>query len=711
MISPQAGGLLLMKQYGKWFIAGVLLLSTSCGIGGSARESYESGVKLAQAGKVKQAFKSFKKAAKQAPDSARYYFAAAQTAPDQNSAFMYTKFAWEKGLKNPVVFSMLVKLSFHVDKAKKLEYALSLFGELPDSVATDNFKAELYFSFGEYAKAYDLWNGEFEKTGKSFLCPKIAQTLVRQGKVAEAEKFLYSCKDAKKLDAEGYSMLASLLAMQYKYSDADRLFAEVAASNNYNDRLRIEQATYLIFNGRGKEAEPLLARPSGPGTAAAKAVIDNRLHTLRIYQDLVTGRKEGLDFLFENIPVDTVIKEKGKNIFTAIKAFLDKDTAAYRLLREAAAQLPPDPVTTVFTARAAMMKKKYKEAVALYSRLPGVVLWSPQIVAERAQAMVLAGNEDEALKTISFMHSKRIFSRQSLELFRNLTLKKDLIEKSEAAQKLLEQQYSNDIGLKWKGLLLAIKGEKIDSALAIARQLSSAYPKEERFELTKMTLLLLKKEYRKVLDDIGTSALPEVKTKAIEAAAWKGLGDTTKAIEAYEKAIKERNEPLLKMQLAEMYFQSGKYKKATEMYSGMIDDPAADSLFKDSLQMAVLLNNNAWTIMTSGVSDLSPALEMAKKAYALAPGNLHILDTYSAILAEAGKEKDCIALLEKNSKALAQKRLLIHLSRAWEKRGDANKAKRYLEDALQCRAEDQKLTAQLTDDEIKKEIARLSEEK
>lgn len=700
-----------MKQYSIMLVTGILLIISNCSIGGSAQELYEKGLKLAQAGKTKQAFRSFKSAAKQAPDSARYYFAAAQTAPDQNTALMYTKFAWEKGFKNAVVFSMLLRQTLHVDKEKKLEYALSLFRELPDSVATENFRGQLYFDFGVYDTASTIWNREFKKTGKSLYCSKIARALVKQGKVEEAEQFLYTCKENKVLDADGYGTLASLLAMQYKYADADRLFAEVAASNRYNDPLRIEQATYLIFNGRGKEAEHLLARNAGPGSPETKALINIRLHTLRLLESLSTGKKERTDFLLQHAPSDTVLREKGKNVFNAVKVYLDNDTSAYRVLKDACAKLPPDPVTTVFLARAASRKKMFTEALAWYSRLPATVLWSPQIVAERAQIMALAGNEDEALRTISFMHSKKIFSRQSLELFRNLTLKKDLIEKSEAAQQLLEKQYSNDIGLKWKGLLLAIKGGKIDSALTIARQLNSSYPKEERFEQTKLSLMLMKKEYRKVLDAIKVSTLPAVKTKSIEAAAWKGLGDTAQAIKAYEMAVKDGKEPVLSMQLAEMYFQTGAYDKATNLYTRLIEDPAADSLFKDSTQMAILLNNNAWTIMTSGEKDLSPALGMAKKALDLAPANLHILDTYVTLLFKAGKQKECIALLEKNTSALAQKRMLVHLSRAWEQRGDANKAKRYLEDALKCKADDQKLPELLTDSEIKTEIARLSEEK
>jgi tetratricopeptide (TPR) repeat protein len=683
------------------------MLLGSCFFGGSASTEFEKGVALANEGKTKLAFKAFKAAAQKAPDSARYHFAAAQTAPDQNTAFMYTKAAWEKGFKNKAVFYLLLKLSFHVDKEKKLEYALNLLKELPDSVATDVFRGDIYFEFGKADKAYELWNQEFQKTRQSALCPKIGQALARSGKSDQAIEFLTQCTQDKVLDAEGYSLLASLHAMKFNFKEVDRLFGELQSSNLYNDALRLDQATYLVFNGRFEEASALLSRRPGPGSTFAQSAYGLRFHTLRIYSKILQSDRAGVNALLDVNQQDTVFKGKIDTLIAAVKLYINNDTAAYAALLSARRSLPPDPVTVVLNARAAQQKKMFKEAVALYEQLPALVLWSPQIVAERASAVALAGNDDQALSIISFMHKQRIFSRQSLELFRNLTLKKDLVDKSEAAQKFLEERYSNDVGLKWKGLLLAIREGKTDSALGIARQLRSTYPDDERFEITALSLLLMKKEYRQVLDDAAKSKLPAQKIKPIEAAAFKGLGDTAAAIGAYEAAVKTNKDPMLMMQLAELYFQKKAYDRATGLYTKLLDDTASPAL-KDSLKIAVLLNNNAWTLMTAGSGDLSGALAMAKKAYDLVPQNFNIIDTYASIMLEAKKFKECIALIEPDSKALSQKRLLCHLSKAYEQRGDKNKAKRYLEDALKLKKEDQKLSELLSDEQIQAEIARLS---
>jgi tetratricopeptide (TPR) repeat protein len=219
----------------------------------------------------------------------------------------------------------------------------------------------------------------------------------------------------------------------------------------------------------------------------------------------------------------------------------------------------------------------------------------------------------------------------------------------------------------------------------------------------------MKKEYQQVLDKAATCKLPNTKIKPIEAAAFKGLGDTAKAISAYESVIKERKDPMLVMQLAEMYYQKKMYNKATQLYSQLINEKA-DSLADDSLQLAVLLNNNAWTIMTAGTEDLSGALTMVKKAYEMASNNLNIIDTYASILLEIKKYKECIALLEGNSEAITQKRLLCHIAQAYKKLKNKNKARRYYEDALAAKTEAQKLSLLLSDEQIKNEIKRLAEE-
>lgn len=674
----------------------------------SATELFTKGVQFANEGDTKKAFKAFKSASKKAPDSARYHFAAAQTAKDQNTAFLYTKKAWERGLKNKTVFLSLLQRSFHTDKKQKLAYALALFEELPDSDATPAFKGTLFFQFGNVDSALALWRSEYDKSRKTSLIPQIANALARKGELDTAIDFLYQAKNEKNLDLDGYTILMSLLALRYQFDAIDRIHKDLSESNLYNDKFRLDYSTILAFNNRCDEAGSLLEKPLGPASPPIKALLNLRFNTVKILCAINRADSEIVDLQLSNPPSDSVLNKKVQLLFTAIKAYVDNDTNAYALLFKARKQLPPDPVTVMINARAALKSSQYKEAVSLYNQLPKTVLWSPQVVAERAQATALSGNDDEALKIISFMHNKHIFTRRSLELFRDLTARKDLFTKSQAAQKLLESKYSDDVNLKWKGLLLAIKGKKLDTALTIAQELSEKYPDESRFFSTYLSLLLLNKEYKTVLEVVKTGILPEKQKVAFEASALKGLGDTTRAIKAYEQAVKEdkKNFPLT-MQLAELYYHKKSYKKASDLFARLTKEKKSASTSQDSTTLAVLLNNNAWTLMSAGNENLSAALGMVKKAHEILPDNVHIIDTYCSILMKSGKYKECISLLD-NPVASKEKRLVCHMAEAWGKMRNRNKARRFYEDALALKNEHMKLSCHLTNSQIRERINRLA---
>ncbi|MCX7726700.1 MAG: tetratricopeptide repeat protein [Chitinispirillaceae bacterium] len=684
----------------------IFISAINCSDKTTAQQDFEKGLALLKENKKLEAFAAFKSAARKAPDSAIYYIAAANVAPDQNTALLYTNFAWEKGLKTKEIFLALLKLTLHATPDEKLNYALTLFKELPESVATNIFRGELFFEFGKYDSAYSILYSEFQKEKKGYLCPKIATSLVKLGKLQEAIKFLYNCSKEKVLDSEGYAHLAALLSMDYRFNEVDSLFSVLEKSNYYNDQLRLEQATYLVFNNRFREAEPLINRPIGPEGALNKAIYKLRFNTLAIYSAIMDGKKELADSLLSSPYSDTIFKENISLLYKSIKSHINKDTAAYASLKELLKKLPQDPVITIFTARAALINKKFKEALEYYEKLPGIVMWTPPVLVERAQVMALVGEEDKALSIISLMHSHHIFTRQSLELFRNLTLKKDLVDKSEAAQRFLEEKYSNDVKLKWQGLLLAIKSQKIDSAISIANKLAEAYPEEERFKITYLRLLLVKKEYNKVISEINKSSISDAKLKPIEAEAWKALGDTAKAVKCLEEAINKEKDRFLMMQLAQLYFELKLYDKAINLYNKLIES-TPDSLKHDNVQMAILLNNNAWTIYASGTRDLSDALKMAKRAYELLHYNINILDTYTAILFKMGNYKECIKVLEENKASKNERALLYRIAMAYEKIKNKNKAKRYLEDALQTKVEEQKIRPFPSDEEINNKISEI----
>ncbi len=95
----------------------------------------------------------------------------------------------------------------------------------------------------------------------------------------------------------------------------------------------------------------------------------------------------------------------------------------------------------------------------------------------------------------------------------------------------------------------------------------------------------------------------------------------------------------------------------------------------------LVLNNFAWTSLQARTVDLADILAAARKAVALAPDHPSILHTYGTALLKAGRDTDCVALLEREA-ALAARApaLLLLLGEAYEKLGKKDAAvKRYAE--------------------------------
>jgi predicted Zn-dependent protease len=344
---------------------------------------------------------------------------------------------------------------------------------------------------------------------------------------------------------------------------------------------------------------------------------------------------------------------------------------------------PPNPYIDLVYARELLRTKKFLEADSAYRKLPTVMLSSPIILVEIATVQANCGKGDEALARISKMHQHNIFNKPSLELFRDLTFKKKLFEKTIAAQKLLEQRFKDDAGLQWKGALLALNQGKLDSAITLLSVLSKKYPKEPQFEITRITAILLKGDYNTALKECSTSTAPAPVLKTLQAKALRKMDKPELARTAYEEALSltkgEKTELLL--EYAEFLIELGDNKKASSVFG----DLAAEYEKKPNqnpLGLAMLFNNLAWTSLQSGIYNEKTLIDAAKKAYDLQPENLSIIDTYATILLKFLKYKECITLLKDKPSVIKEPRLASHLGQAFEKSGDINRAVRAYQDAI-----------------------------
>jgi len=381
---------------------------------------------------------------------------------------------------------------------------------------------------------------------------------------------------------------------------------------------------------------------------------------------------------------------------------------------KAAAGLPTEPYALLLYARELTRSGKLLQADSLYQRLPQVLLTSPKILTEYAYLKMRIGKDDDAMNYISRLHSNKIFTKVSLELFRDLAFKKKMFEKADAAQKVLEQKFQDDVKLQWQGAMLTLNQGKVDSSIILFTALAQKYPSEEIFEIMRLTAILLKGDYQKVIDGCDKSTLGESSKAnlfALKARAYRKLQKNDEAKKAYQDAVAaaKENKTELISEYAGYLIDLGEQSKAASIYQELVTSFEKKTTKKDSLALAVMLNNFAWATIQSENADSKAALGAAKKAYALQPNSVDILDTYATVLLKTGAYKECINLLKDNGALKKEPRMLVSLGQAYEKTGDKNRAVRAYKDALAFAEGTFRLPLQINNVKLSEHIGKLQE--
>jgi predicted Zn-dependent protease len=655
-----------------------------CELGTSAQKLYENGLKESSNGKIKAAYTYFKKAAAKEPKNSHYQWAAANTAPNQNDMFVHTKAAWDNGLKNPYVLIQLAMVSFSTSLDQRTNYAFSLYKDLPDTVKNEELRGDIYFQLNKPDSSLSIWKSIESKNPSSKLSYKIAVCYEKLGDYTTMLSYLEQCRLKNLLNSDGFTKLMSLWALQYDYARADTIYNAAVEKNIADDGLHIEYASLLISQQKMNGARELLS-----GMVNSKYTVPafrERIFVMLAFIYASDRKAQELNDLAVTASKDSVISTKINDL---CKFFLISDTnklATLEKCRSIYNRMPREPYVILTFARELAQTGKFAQADSLYQRLPQVILSSPKVLTEFAFIKTKLGMDEVAIKLISRLHEHKLFSKLTLELFRDLSFKRKLFEKSAAAQKLLEQRFKDDVKIQWQGAILALNQGKTDSAITLFSNLSQKYPKEETFEVMRINALLIKGSYQQVLQECDSSPLrstSKATISALKARALRKLQKNSEACLAFEEAIAgaKNNKIEITSEYAEFLLEIGEQKKAASLFWGLVTSIEKNPS-KDTVALAMLLNNFAWSAIESGSKDDKTIIEAAKKANALQPQNINITDTYAMVLLKTGGYKECINLLQDHNSLKKEPRILVHLGQAYEKKGDKNRAVRNYLQAL-----------------------------
>lgn len=668
-----------------------------------ADKCFEKGKEKQKENNISVAYKFFDAASRKQPDNSTYQWAAALTSPNQNAAFFHTQLAWNNGLKRPEVLLAMAKLSFHTEKKSAIEFGLSLIKQLPDTMQLPRLRSDVFFLFNEIDSCLAIMLPIFRSHPNFQDAGYIEELYERKGDHAATRVFLQECRNSKILNEKGYAMLASYAALAYNYKKADSLFDECRDRGLYTINSELEQAGVWIAGERYDDAERSLNKIM----ADKNILISHRAKIALSYIFSVLNQPQKILGL-QNNAVNNRDLQKGESLFLqALANELCDSLNALDAMKKAQTQIPYTPFLSLITAREYAKKGNYKDAIIEYKKCPAIFLMSPRTLVEYAQALNLSGYLDEAMALISTFHASNMATKQSLELFRNMAFKKNLVEQGEAAQKLLEEKFKGDEAILFSGAIIALKTGKSDSALAILTALSQKYPKEEKIEIARISVYLIKNQFSKVLEECKKSKISSAALASIEARAYRGLGNNQSADSVYEKAMTESKTTGVKFEYIGFLIESNKPEKAAAMYDDLVNQKKFD-VNENPFHSAMLLNNLAWALLQIPSFPQGKVLSYSKQAFELSNKDPHILDTYAFALIKCTKYKECIGILNENPLCKREPRLLIHLATAYEKSRDINKAVRCYQDVLKSMDNNQStLDVPIQKDDVKIKIENL----
>ena len=250
----------------------------------------------------------------------------------------------------------------------------------------------------------------------------------------------------------------------------------------------------------------------------------------------------------------------------------------------------------------------------------------------------------------------------------------DIAGTRQSLQRALVLKPDHLLALRALGKLELSEG-KADEALKISQKLITVLPEAASGYALKGDVLIAKGKVKDALQAYY-SALAYAKDGEVVIKISKVervLGDSAVSYDVLNKWLEQYPEDqAVRHILAMSYMTDGKKDAAISQY---------ERILKKQSDNPSVLNDLAWLYYERGEQG---ALEMAEKAYRLAPDNAAIQDTYGWILVQSGRvESGLIALEQAASSAPNIPDIRYHLAAALAKAGEKTRAKEELNVILQ----------------------------
>jgi putative PEP-CTERM system TPR-repeat lipoprotein len=566
----------------------------------------------------------------------------------------------------------------------------------------------------------------------------ISLILLKQKRVEDA-----IAEARKAIEADGESALAhNVLGSAYiARGDYDEGLEELNKAMEIDPTLvdvHIKKGLFKFGRGEVKEAESELrsALSADPDALSSRVILASLYKRNRDYAKALKTLQEGLggaktDAVLHNIMADVLLKqgkaeEAAGHLKKAIAADPDYASSYLNLAsiyffqgrkEEAVAELKsslrrsPTNLKTLF-AIAGMLAAKGDDEEALQYLRKAEQTGKPEAAVAMARYRLGKNQPREALSALDRAIEKNPSSVHVYEMKGMILMS---LGKYPEAIEAFERV---EAGARGRGLPQVIKAymamKRPEKALDRLEEELGKHPGNPRLMVEMSAVYRAMGDENKALDSArrAISSKPGSPVGYLALASLQsGYGDTDGAIKLLKDASREvKDDTPLKMFLGELYQRNKEYAASIEIYRAIEKSRPGfvPAIFKEAAvlhemgrreesisgyQRALSLSkgyvpalNNLAYIYAEDDKELDRALQMAARAYVMAPGNGPVADTLGFVLLKSGKAAEALSVLEKASRLLPDDPSVhYHLALAYRAQGNRPLAVESLEKALALR--------------------------
>jgi len=562
--------------------------------------------KLLQEGRNQEAFIILEELVKEDPENVQFVFEAARVAMLLNKDKLATRYmlqAWGLGKKDLNFFVLLLNRA-RIPAGEKLELFDKMYAELPETPQLQDLKARFYSRYGKNQEALTIWRKLCESSPDEAMILRFTRKLEMLGRRDEALDVLGQQWRAGNLGPRGFNLYLSLLVFANRFDDAAALFQD-SSKVLQNPEIQFKQALFDLAGGNFKKSMPLLLQLIDPpekdqiGLAVA--------HRARMQLALQRSVVDGPGAIFDDLEMlsqkqSAAIPQAG--VVTPVLGIkvsprlIDAENLLYvffrslqrpgqeddELLTTLQGLLPDNSVVQYLTLRRDIVTGRSADAVAMYGSLAkvhplallegtnGLFYKSPLFMVEVARALKMDKDTSAALALIGSLHRRNIYTRDTLEMFQELSAASGDKEQQWKTQQILMNRFKDDVGIQMQGIRLADSLGMRDKALAIINHLESeAGVSSQNLEMTRLMLMLKENRIQEVFAQLKSSDLPSETKNLIRARAYLQSGDRKKAEEYFVKALDRDNDFYGYLDYARFLLVEGRYAEAEKLYQEILD--------------------------------------------------------------------------------------------------------------------------------------------